>query len=48
VLRLADGELLTPRPPRGLAAAEVLDHHPDRGWWLRLGDIMTVAPDLVD
>jgi hypothetical protein len=48
VLRLADGALLTPKPPRGLAAAEVLDHHPDRGWWLRLGDIVTVVPDLVD
>jgi len=47
VLRLADGALLTPKPPRGLAAAEVLDHHPDRGWWLRHRDIVTVVPDLV-
>ncbi|MGW0502251.1 hypothetical protein [Micromonospora sp. NPDC003241] len=47
VLRLADGELLTPRLPRGLTTAEILDHHPDRGWWLRLDDEVVAVPDIV-
>jgi hypothetical protein len=47
VLRLADGEVLEPRFPRGLAKAEILDHHPARGWWLRLDGQATVVPGLV-
>lgn len=47
VLRLADGEVMTPRFPRGLTKAEILDHHPDRGWWLRLDGRVTVVPGLV-
>jgi hypothetical protein len=47
VLRLTDGALLTPTLPRGLTAAEILDHHPDRGWWLKLNDTVTTAPALV-
>ncbi|HEX6360841.1 hypothetical protein [Actinophytocola sp.] len=46
ILRLADGNLLTPEFPRGLASADILDHHPDRGWWLRLKDTVTVVPAL--
>jgi hypothetical protein len=42
------GALLTPRPPRGLTNAEILDHHPHRGWWLRLGNTVTAVPDLVE
>lgn len=47
VLRFTDRALLTPTLPRGLAAAEILDHHPDRGWWLKLNDTVTTAPALV-
>jgi hypothetical protein len=47
VLRLSDNTVLTPRFPRGFAKAEILDHHPDSGWWLRLDDAVTVVPDLV-
>lgn len=47
VLRLTDGALLTPKLPRGLTKAEILDHHPERGWWLRLDNTVTVIPDLV-
>ncbi|WP_306746211.1 hypothetical protein [Saccharothrix yanglingensis] len=32
---------------RGLGQAELPDHHPDRGWWLRLDDDVTAVPDLV-
>ena len=47
VLRLADGALLTPMLPRGLTKAEILDHHPERGWWLRLDNAVSVIPDLL-
>jgi hypothetical protein len=47
VLRLSDGEVLTPRFPRGWAKAEILDHHPARGWWLRKDNDVTVVPSLV-
>lgn len=46
VLRLDDGAVLTPTFPRGLTKAEILDHHPERGWWLRLDDTVTVVADL--
>lgn len=46
VLRLAGGELLTPRLPRGFGKAQVLDHHPDRGWWIRLDATVTAVPTL--
>lgn len=47
VLRLDDAELLVPSLPRGFARAEVLDHHPARGWWLRLDDAVAAVPGLV-
>lgn len=46
VLCLTDGTILTPKPPRGLTTAEILDHHPDRGWWLKLNNTVTAVPTL--
>jgi hypothetical protein len=42
------GTLLTPKPLRGLTKSAILDHHPDRGWWLRLDNTVTAVPSLVN